>query len=263
MADVLRENPPALTPHRATVTTADGVPIDTALLRGPDARDTAVVLANGFTGTWRSPATRRIARRLAAAGDVLTFDFRGHHASGGECTVGDREIEDVEAAVRHLRDLGYTRVATVGFSLGAAVVVRHAATYGGVRATVAIGGPCRWYYRGSFRMRLLHVGIEWAVGRWFLRLLRSVRVTGRPWSTVPPDPTESASRIAPAALLVVHGDADSFFPVDHAARVYAAAHEPKDLWIEPAMGHAERAMTPACVDRVARWLDRRLADTQA
>ncbi|RCV55920.1 alpha/beta hydrolase [Marinitenerispora sediminis] len=218
-------------------------------------------MANGFTGTWRSPHTRMIARRLLAVGDVLAFDFRGHRSSTGVCTVGDREVHDLEAALAHLRGLGYTRFATVGFSMGAAVAVRHAAMFGGPAAVVAVSGPSRWYYRGTSRMRLLHFGIERPAGRLFLRLVRKVRVVDRHWDPVPPDPTESAGRVAPAALLVVHGDADAYFPLEHAYRVHEAAREPRELWIEPGMGHAERAVTPELADRIAGWLAGRLDGT--
>ena len=50
---------------------------------------------------------------------------------------------------------------------------------------------------------------------------------------------ELAARIAPVPLLVVHGDADHYFPVEHAEHLFAAAGEPKELWLEPGFGHAE------------------------
>nr|WP_155998676.1 alpha/beta hydrolase [Streptomonospora sp. PA3] len=246
---------PLPAPRRRRLTTSDGVLLDSALIRGGADRTTAVVLANGFTGTWRSPGTRMIAERLLPIGDVMTFDFRGHHESSGLCTVGNLEVHDLEAVCAHLRGLGYTAIASIGFSMGAAVAVRHAAMFGGVGAVVAVSGPSMWYYRGSRRMRLLHFGVERPAGRWFLRVARRVRVIDSQWDPVPPDPTQTAPDLA-APLLVVHGDADTYFPVEHAERLYAAAPEPKELWIEPGMGHAERAMTPERVERVARWLSR-------
>lgn len=236
--------------------TSDGVALDAALLRGqrPAAAATAVVVANGFTGTRHNPATRMLASAFLPVGDVLTFDFRGHHASSGVCTVGNAEIHDVTAAVDHLYARGYTSVATVGFSMGAAVVVRHAGIVGGVAAVVSVSGPSRWYYRGTRRMRLLHAGVEKPVGRWFLRMARRVRVIDQHWDPMPLDPTEAAPAIAPAPLLVVHGDADDYFPLEHPRRIYGAAHDPAQLWIEPGMGHAERAMTRQRAERLAGWL---------
>ena len=246
---------------RRWLETSDGVRLDSMLLRGARPRNGAVVLANGFTGTWRSPHTTAIAEHLLAVGDVLTFDFRGHHASTGASTVGDQEVLDLRAAVEHLRKQGYTRIATVGFSMGAAVAVRHAGMFGGVDAVVSISGPSRWFYRGTPRMRLLTFGVERPAGRLFLRLARNVRVLDRPWDPVPLDPTELAGSVAPARLLVVHGDADSYFPVEHARRIHEAARGAGELWIEPGMGHAERAVAEqsGLVDRLAAWLAPHLA----
>ncbi|MFD0775521.1 alpha/beta hydrolase [Streptomonospora algeriensis] len=264
MTDALDRFDPLPAPERRRLTTSDGIELDSALIRGGAdgtggaQRTTAVVLANGFTGTWRSPGTRMIAERMLPVGDVMTFDFRGHHESGGRCTVGNLEVHDLEAVCAHLRGLGYTAVVSVGFSMGAAVVVRHAAVFGGVDAVVAVSGPGMWYYRGTRRMRLLHLGVQRAIGRWFLRVARKVRVTDSQWDPIPPDPTETASGLA-VPLLVVHGDADTYFPVEHAEQIHAAAPEPKDLWIEPGMGHAERAMTPERAERVAQWVSSALS----
>lgn len=60
--------------------------------------------------------------------------------------------------------------------------------------------------------------------------------------------------IAPAPLLVVHGDRDPYFPLDH-PRMLAAAG-PCELWLEPGMGHAENAADDALLGRLADWLVR-------
>ncbi|WP_245929896.1 alpha/beta hydrolase [Allonocardiopsis opalescens] len=244
-----------------TVTTADGVPIDTVMWQRRDTRrDTAIVMAHGFTGTWRSPDIRRLARFLDHRGDVMAFDFRGHKSSGGVSTIGDREVLDLDAVVRHARGLGYTRVATIGFSLGAAVAIRHAALFGGVDAAVAVSTPSRWYYRGTRAMRVLHWGAEHDLGRLVLRVFRDVRVTTVPWDPVPPSPLEVVARVAPAPLLLVHGDIDHYFPLEHAYRLYEAAREPKELWVERGLRHAEAAIGNDLIGRVAGWLDRALPE---
>ncbi|GHD22848.1 alpha/beta hydrolase [Nocardiopsis kunsanensis] len=253
MSDV-PEQPLRSGEHRYWLTTSDGIGIDAVLLRGAEARTTAVVLANGFTGTHRNPYTRTIAETMYAVGDVMTFDFRGHHGSEGRSTVGNAEIHDLEAVLTRLRELGYERVVTVGFSMGAAVVIRHAAIFGGVDAVVAVSGPSRWFYRGTRPMRLLHVGVGGRVGRFFLRTFRKVRVIDRRWSTRPAEPREIAGEISPAPLLVVHGDSDAYFPTSHATAIHSAARAPKDLWIVPGMGHAERAVEPALAERMRDWI---------
>jgi alpha-beta hydrolase superfamily lysophospholipase len=240
-----------------TLRTTDGVPIDAWHDRGPHGGDMAVVVAHGFTGSWRRPALRRIATRLAeVGGGAISFDFRGHGRSGGHSTVGDREVLDVEAVVGWARELGYARVATVGFSMGATIVIRHAALHAGVVAVAAVSGPSRWYYRGTVPMRRVHWVIERRLGRLVSRVALRTRIAPAGWDPVPEPPHEVVGRIAPVPLLVVHGQADHYIPVDHAEKLFASAGEPKELWIEPGFGHAENAMTAELLDRLATWLAR-------
>jgi fermentation-respiration switch protein FrsA (DUF1100 family) len=52
----------------------------------------------------------------------------------------------------------------------------------------------------------------------------------------------------------VHGDADHYFPVEHPEALYAAAREPKELWLVEGFGHAESAATPELLDRIGAHL---------
>ncbi|WBB58427.1 alpha/beta fold hydrolase [Streptomyces sp. WMMC500] len=118
----------------ALLRAADGVPIEAAYVPGPGPGAPAIVVAHGFTGALERPAIRRAAAVFAQRAGVVTFSFRGHGGSGGRSTVGDREVLDLAAAVAWARSLGHGRVATVGFSMGGSVVLRHGALYrGGAR----------------------------------------------------------------------------------------------------------------------------------
>jgi fermentation-respiration switch protein FrsA (DUF1100 family) len=68
-------------------------------------------------------------------------------------------------------------------------------------------------------------------------------------------PAEAAARISPTPVLIVHGDQDIYFPPDHAQQLYDAAKEPKELWLLPGFGHAERHTDDALVDRIAAWAE--------
>jgi pimeloyl-ACP methyl ester carboxylesterase len=246
----------------SVLATEDGVAIDAC--HDPQARGEgglAVVVGHGFTGSWRRPAVRRVAGVLTDVAGVVTFDFRGHGRSTGRSTVGDREVLDVRAAVAWARQLGYERVATLGFSMGASVVVRHAGLYGGLSAVAAVSGPARWYYRGTPAMRRTHWVIERPVGRLVSRVWLRTRVSSDGWDPMPVPPYELVAKISPTPLLVVHGDADHYFPVEHAEQLFAAAGEPKELWLEPGMGHAENAATDELLRRVAGWLARSSVST--
>jgi pimeloyl-ACP methyl ester carboxylesterase len=234
--------------------TRDGVRIDAAHTPATGADDVGIVLAHGFTGSWREGPTRRIAHALSSFGGVMAFDFRGHGRSGGETTVGDLEVLDIEAVVRHMRVVGYRSVAVVGFSMGGAVAVRHAALHGDVDAVVSVSAPARWYYRGTRPMRQVHWAIERPAGRLAARIVKRTRIARGRWDPVPLPPYQAAALVSPVPLLVVHGDADDFFPLEHAHQLYGSAREPRELWIEPGYGHGESGATPDLVRRIGEWV---------
>jgi fermentation-respiration switch protein FrsA (DUF1100 family) len=244
-----------------TLVTEDGVPIDAIHLRGTG--DLAIVVAHGFTLSWQRPNVWRIANRFNKMAGVLTFDFRGHGRSGGLSTLGDREIADLDVVVAYARELGYRRIVTVGFSMGASIVLRHAGLIGGPDAVVSVSGPGRWYYRGTEPMRRVHFAVEHRIGRLVTRRWLKTRISPEGWKLVPMPPAEAAAQISPVPLLIVHGDQDHYFPVEHARQLYLAAREPKELWVEPGMGHAEASCSQGLVDRIGQWIATAVAPGQA
>ena len=213
---------------------------------------------------------QRAASVFAQYGAVVTFSFRGHGASGGSSTVGDREVLDLAAAVTWARELGHTRVATVGFSMGGSVVLRHAAlhpaadgsadaeehegrTAAHTDAVVSVSAPARWYYRGTAPMRRLHWLVTRPVGRAVGRYGLRTRIHHRDWDPVPSSPVESIPLIAPTPLLIVHGELDGYFPVDHPRMLADASDGHADLWLEAGMGHAENAAGDELLARIGDW----------
>ena len=210
------------------------------------------VLGHGFTGSARNPRPAAVAARLHERGaSVLALDFRGHGASEGLSTIGVSETEDVAAGVAWVRARRPgVPVITLGFSMGASVMVRHAGLGGVADAVVAVSGPGRWYERGTEPMRRLHFGVETRIGRWALDRFFHTRVGGG-WDLLPVSPVEVASAIE-VPLLVVHGDADPYFGLDH-PRMLAAAAPHSELWLEAGMGHAENATSMELLDRIDDW----------
>ncbi|MFI5759182.1 alpha/beta hydrolase family protein [Streptomyces sp. NPDC051569] len=260
--------------RRGVLRTSDGVRIEAmyepctagfaknSAAAGPAAA-TAVVVAHGFTGSVERPAVRRAARVFAQRAAVVTFSFRGHGGSGGRSTVGDREVLDLAAAVEWARSLGHTRVVTVGFSMGGSVVLRHAALHRGrtearTDAVASVSAPARWYYRGTAPMRRLHWIVTRPLGRLVGRYGFRTRIHHQDWDPVPLSPVEAVPLIAPTPLLLVHGDRDPYFPLDHPRMLAAAAAGggtgAAELWLEPGMGHAENAADEALLARIAQWL---------
>ncbi|MGA6159805.1 alpha/beta hydrolase [Stenotrophomonas sp. NPDC087984] len=121
-------------------------------------------------------------------------------------------------------------------------------------AVVAVSAPARWYYRGTAPMRRVHWAITRPTGRLVSRYGLRTRIDPRGWAVDPLSPVAAAPLIAPTPLLIVHGDRDPYFPLDH-PRMLASAADPSatELWIEPGFGHAETAASPALLDRIADW----------
>ncbi|MEU6590818.1 alpha/beta fold hydrolase [Streptomyces sp. NPDC046881] len=252
-------------PIRTFLRTADGIAIDSVYDPGPvvyearsdasrpPSRDLVFVIAHGFTGDVDRPHVRRVAAVLRGRGAVVTFSFRGHGRSGGRSTVGDKEVLDLAAAVDWARRLGHRRLVTVGFSMGGSVVLRHAALYGGTDAVVSVSAPARWYYRGTAPMRRLHWLVTRPEGRLVGRYGLRTRIHHRDWDPVPLSPVQAVPRIAPTPLLIVHGDRDGYFPLDHPRMLAEAAGDHAELWVERGMGHAENAADDALMARIGDW----------
>jgi pimeloyl-ACP methyl ester carboxylesterase len=259
---------------RTFLYTDDGVTIDSVYnpsavvydASTPPSSRPAFVIAHGFTGDLDRPHVRRVAKALSQYGAVVTFSFRGHGASGGRSTVGDREVLDLAAAVEWARSLGHARVVTVGFSMGGSVVLRHAALYrpdgdpgregrteAHSDAVVSVSAPARWYYRGTAPMRRVHWLITRPEGRLVGRYGLRTRIHHREWDPVPLSPVEAVPKIAPVPLLIVHGDRDGYFPLDHPRMLADAAGDHGELWLEPGMGHAENAAPDELLRRIGDW----------
>ncbi|ULR51642.1 alpha/beta hydrolase [Streptomyces deccanensis] len=266
---------PPRTPLRGFLRTDDGVNIEVVYdpkavvyngaedtgtpssghLPDPSADHLALVVAHGFTGDADRPHVRRVVAALSRYGSVVSLSFRGHGRSGGRSTVGDREVLDLAAAVRWARELGHARVATVGFSMGGSVVLRHAAQRdAGTDAVVSVSAPARWYYRGTAPMRRVHWLITRPEGRLLGRYGFRTRIHHRDWNPVPLSPVESVPLIAPTPLLIVHGDRDGYFPLDHPEMLAAAAGDHGELWLERGMGHAENAASGELLERIGEWV---------
>ncbi|WP_307874694.1 alpha/beta hydrolase [Frankia nepalensis] len=229
-----------------------------------------MVLVPGFSGTLDRPAVRSMAEGLRWHANVTMIETRGHGRSTGFCTFGDREVLDVDAAVGEARRRGDDQVVTVGVSMGGAAVLRHAALartgtlVHGHRlrhrpdAVVTISATSRWFVRDTAPMRRIHWMAETALGRLVARVVFGVRIPSPPWPVLPADqpsgPVDLAGQVAPIPMLIVHGDLDEYFSLEHPRALAAAAGPTARLWVVPGFGHGEVGVVPGLVDRIGRYL---------
>jgi alpha-beta hydrolase superfamily lysophospholipase len=236
------------------VRTEDGVRIEGTQLGPAGANRPALVMTHGLMGWHRKPRFGRFAERMSRAFTVYAFDLRGHGRSGGVCDFGRAEIWDVDAVLRHARDAGHARVVTMGNSMGGIAVLRHAGLLGGEDVVVAISSLAYWDWHGGANpvaLRNLRAMIASAPGRialrpWGVRLPRA-------WPgdvEMPEAPEDVVGKVAPSAVVIVHGANDHLFSEDHAYRLFEAANEPKRLLMGDRFGHAEDGLTPAFSSRL-------------
>jgi pimeloyl-ACP methyl ester carboxylesterase len=242
------------------VTASDGVALSGIVVPACPAsgerpgRRPTFVLAHGFTHSVDRVPFTRLVGWLRRFGEVRALDFRGHGASGGGSAVGgDPEVGDVDAAVAAARADGADAVVTVGLSMGGGAALRQAAV--GVHrpdAVVSVSAVSRWYVRDTRPMRRVHWLLETTAGRRLGAAALGLRLDV-PWTTVPPAPVQLVSRIAPTPLLLVHGDRDAYFPLEHFRTLAQAAGPRATVWVVPGMGHAESGMTAPLAERIGRW----------
>ncbi|MFD9288576.1 alpha/beta hydrolase [Streptomyces sp. NPDC060030] len=121
-------------------------------------------------------------------------------------------------------------------------------------AVVAVSAPARWYYRGTAPMRRLHWVVTRPAGRFVGRYGFRTRIHREDWDPVPLSPVEAVPLIG-VPLLIVHGDKDPYFPVDHPRMLAGAAGDGAELWLEHGMGHAENAADEELLTRIADWTE--------
>ncbi len=228
------------------LTTPDGVTLSAQRYGSVDAA-AAIVFGHGFTGSQRNKKVVALACRLAERGlAVYTADFRGHGASGGLSTLGDQEIQDLEAVLALARR-HHQKVVSVGASMGAFIALRHAGLGGTVDAVVAISSPAVGRDPKLLRARLLRAAALSARGRRLLDLY-GTRVGSIPESITPP--IDLVAQIAPTPVAIVHGRRDRYVPLADAYALYERLGEPRRLVVLREFGHGEAGFDPEFADRL-------------
>jgi fermentation-respiration switch protein FrsA (DUF1100 family) len=212
----------------------DGVRLAAWLARSMEDSGAAVIVVHGHGGNRHTSLA--YASYLFPDFSLLLPDLRGHGDSlGTHTSVGYLERRDLIGAALYLRGLGYQKIGVLGISMGAAVAILAAAQSEAIDAVVADSSfaALRHAVRQGARIR----GYPSAITRPLAYLCCQTAA----WRLRHPlracDPLDVVGAIAPRPLFLIHGEADDLIPADSARALYAAAGEPKDLWVLPEVEH--------------------------
>ena len=215
----------------------------------------AVLLLHGVRSDRRQMAERALfLNRLGYT--VLLIDLRSHGESAGKrITFGAHEASSVRAALAYLRRaLPGEKIGVIGVSLGAASVVlaRPGKTIDALvvesmyptiedavenRLAARLGRPGAWLAPLLLQQIPLRTGVPVAALR----------------------PQDAMAQLA-CPVLVVGGALDVQTPTSETERIFAAAHEPKQLWIVDGAAHVDlHRFTPTEYERrIGVFLDSNL-----
>ncbi len=195
----------------------------------PSRNGGAVVLAHGTNSDRSSLLGEALALGKAGFG-VLLFDWPGHGESAGTVHWNMGEQRALTAAfdfVLSQPDVGPNRLGVFGFSMGGLVAARVVADDARVRSVALASAPSsvedelRWQYgkRGPFS---------------YLPALLAYKLGGARFED---SPVAVIRRIAPRPLLVIASTGDLSVPLWMERELYAAAAEPKQLYVVQSSRH--------------------------
>jgi dipeptidyl aminopeptidase/acylaminoacyl peptidase len=242
-------------------TSVDGVTLKGWIVKPlhPHPTSPAIIICHGV-GANKSDFTD-LATALSRRGyAVLLFDFRAHGESGGSRTsLGYHEQKDVVSALNFLRGrsgIDPKRLGIYGFSMGGATAILAAASSRGFRAVVAdsaftsLRDQARSAITGFYHLPAFPF-LPLAVLGYELYFQTSIDAVS---------PVTAVAGLSPVPILIIAGEGDKLIPADNGRSLYAAAKEPKELWIIPGAEHGGTlaAAGSGYEKRVGEFFDRNL-----
>ena len=160
---------------------------------------------------------------------VLAWDFRAHGLSGGDIsTLGYYEQLDVEAALDYaLTQPNADHIGAWGGSMGASTIILAAAKRTEIEAVVSDSA-----YPSLEDVMNLNMPIKFM--RPFM-LFFGERLSGAKISQV--RPVDEIGEISPRAVLIIDGWEGAAVLMNSPYRLYDAAGEPKQIWVEDGVSH--------------------------
>jgi fermentation-respiration switch protein FrsA (DUF1100 family) len=216
---------------------ADGIRLEAWFFRPVTGWSGAAVIVFHGVSDWRGSMTGLASMLLQRGFAVLTPDLRGHGESGGICTYGVREAEDVQAWVSWLEDsAGARRIYGLGESLGGAVLIASLPKEKRLRAVVAECAYTSFPDIAEERTRrATWPGLRWVIPSFLEAGVASARLRhGVDLRTASPI---SAIRGASTPVLLIHGLDDNETAPENSIRLHAANPDATELWLVPGAAH--------------------------
>lgn len=267
MFNILRDTPPPLSMGPCDFERIEGEHVafrafDNLALRGMfihgdhgDRPKGMIIFAHEFSSDMYSFA--RYCRPLLRSGyDVFTFDFRGHGESSRDPDyqprqwASDHEVNDLLGAIAFVEDWLARRgrrvaVGLFGISRGGGAAILAARNNPAVKAIITDGAFSsdttleylmkRWAFIFA-RIRFVHENHPpqfWRFLRWLL-----FRECRKKLNSRYPSVRKTLKRMRdPRPILFIHGERDSYIPLEQSRLLYELAPEPKELWIAPGAKH--------------------------
>jgi dipeptidyl aminopeptidase/acylaminoacyl peptidase len=212
-----------------SLTTADGL-----TLRGwyvPSRNGAAILVMHGHANNRTQLLDE--ARILSEAGyGVLLLDWRAHGESDGDhTTFGSDEQLDVEAALDYLAsrpDVNPERIGGLGFSMGAVTLAMAAARDERLQVVILEAGAAT--FRDTLRWWARPLPLVGELAPMQARRLKGVDVDES-------RPVDVMCAISPRPVLLIYGTEERYVMPDSGARMFAAACEPKELWLIEGAAH--------------------------
>ena len=225
---------PGLRPEPVTLPSGTGIALAGTFF--PGAGRAAIVVSHGY-GNDQGEVLPLAAFLQRAGYGVFTYDMRHRGGSGGDAiTMGALEQHDLVSVIDYLAarpDVDPDRIGALGVSLGGATTILAAARDPRIRAVVDDCGFAD--VESATATAFEHfIGLP-AFPFAPLTVAISERRIGH--SVSASRPVDVVGRISPRPLLIIHGLADEQVPPDHSRRLFAAAGEPKELWLVEGAGH--------------------------
>lgn len=203
----------------------------------PEADGATIIYAHGFGGN-RANLLAQAAMLVQRGYGALLFDFRNHGDSEGEVTTfGLLEVRDVAAALAYLLaqpEVNPERIGLVGHSMGGAIAIRAAAQMPEIKAVVV---------ESSFTSLQDNVveGVRFIAHLPAFPFAPLIIYFGQKEAgmDIRVRPIEEVAHISPRPILFIHGEDDRFISPENSRRLYAAAGDPKELYILPGVGHID------------------------